>query len=92
MSILSACAGDPAIVQEELSVVKHKYDTDLDNLKNRETQLDKVLRSGLHLQEEITEIQSWIAESTETMEAWQPVSTDPDTANKQLQELKVYEP
>ena len=86
---ITALDGDPTLVQEELEVVGVKYDSLLDQLKDKQSQLEQAIGDGLELQQKLDEIQAWTADSAETVEAWEPISTDAVTAKKQLEELQV---
>ena len=87
-SVLSA-SGDPSPVQEELAAVSQRYKDLKEKLKAREDELEKALDRGSQLQDTLNEIETWTAENLETLESWDAVSTDPDTARKQLDETEV---
>ena len=81
--------GDPTLIQEELEVVGVKYDSLLDQLKDKQSQLEQAIGEGLELRQKLDDIQAWTADSAETAEGWEPISTDAVTAKKQLEELQV---
>ena len=87
-SVLSA-SGDPSPVQEELAAVNQRYKDLQEKLKAREDDLEKALDRGSQLQDTLNEIETWTTENLETLESWDAVSTDPDTARKQLDETEV---
>lgn len=86
---INALDGDPSLVQDELAAVRQKYDTLLDQLKDKQTQLEQAIEQGTQLQDKLDEIQAWTADSVEAVEDWEPISTDPVTAKKQLEQLQV---
>ena len=87
-SVLSA-SGDPSPVQEELAAVNQRYKDLQEKLKAREGELQRALDRGLKLRNTLKEIKVWALETLKTVESWDPVSTDPDTATQQLHELEV---
>lgn len=86
---ITALDGDPALVQEELKAVNANYDSLMDQLKDKQSQLEQAIGQGLELQDKLDEIEAWTADSAEKAEAWEPISTDAVTAKKQLEELQV---
>lgn len=86
---ITASDGDPLLVQEEVASVSEKYNALLDQLKDKQAQLEQAIEQGTQLQDKLDEIEAWTADNAETVEAWQPISTDPVTANKQLEQLQV---
>lgn len=60
-----------------------------DKLKERKQELEKVVNEGAQLQDKLGAIEVWVLAKLETVESWEIVSTDPDTAKKQLDETKV---
>lgn len=89
VDVITASNGDPSLVQEELAAVSQKYDTLLGQLKDKQAQLEQAIEQGMQVQDKLDEIQAWTADSDETVKAWEPISTDPVTAQKQLEELQV---
>lgn len=69
--------------------VIEKYQELLDKAKAKEEELEKAVNQGGKLKNIIIEIEEWIIEIEEVVEIWEPVSTDPDTAKKQLDDVKV---
>lgn len=86
---ITASNGDPSLVQEEVAAVSQKYDALLDQLKDKQTQLEQAIEQGTQLQDKLDEIEAWTADTAETVEGWEPISTDPVTAKKQLEQLQV---
>lgn len=89
VDVITASNGDPSLVQEELAAVSQKYDTLLGQLKDKQAQLEQAIEQGMQVQDKLDEIQAWTADSDETVKAWEPISTDLVTAQKQLEELQV---
>lgn len=87
---ITALDGDPALVQEELKAVNANYDSLMDQLKGKQSQLEQAIGQGLELQDKLDEIEAWTADSDEKAKAWEPISTDAVTAKKQLEELQVW--
>ena len=86
---ITAAEGDPSLVQEELAAVNQKYGTLLEQLKDKQAKLEQAVEQGTQLQEKLDDIQAWTADSAQTVEDWEPISTDPATAKKQLEQLEV---
>lgn len=89
VDVITASNGDPSLVQEELAAVSQKYDTLLGQLKDKQAQLEQAIEQGMQVQDKLGEIQAWTTDSDEAMKAWEPISTDPVTAQKQLEQLQV---
>jgi len=89
VDVISSSNGDPSLVQEELAAVRQKYDTLLSQLKDKQSQLEQAIDQGMQVKDKLDEIQAWTTDSDETVNAWEPISTDPATAQKQLEQLQV---
>ena len=89
MDVITASNGDPSQVQEELAAVSQKYDTLLSQLKDKQAQLEQAIEQGMQVQDKLDEIQAWTTDGDEAVKAWEPISTDPVTAQKQLEQLQV---
>jgi len=89
VDVISSSNGDPSLVQEELATVSQKYDTLLGQLKDKQSQLEQAIDQGMQVKDKLDEIQAWTTDSDETVKAWEPISTDPATAQKQLEQLQV---
>ena len=89
VDVISSSNGDPSLVQEELATVSQKYDTLLGQLKDKQSQLEQAIDQGMQVKDKLDEIQAWTTDSDETVNAWEPISTDPATAQKQLEQLQV---
>lgn len=87
-AIKVAC-GDASPVQQELAAVHQKYGDLLDQLKDKQAKLEQAVEQGTKIKEKLDDVQAWTADSTPTLEAWEPVSTDPTIAKKQLEQLEV---
>ena len=86
---ITASNGDPSLVQEELTAVSQKYDTLLGQFNDKQAQLEQAIDQGMQVQDKLNEIQVWTADGDVTVKAWEPISTDPVTAQKQLEQLQV---
>ena len=86
---ITASNGDPSLVQEELAAVSQKYDALLGQLNDKQAQLEQAIDQGMQVKDKLDEIQTWTADSDEAVKAWEPISTDPVTAQKQLEQLQV---
>ena len=89
VDVISASNGDPSLVQEELAAVSLKYDALLRQLNDKQAQLEEAIDQGMQVQDKLDEIQAWTTKSDETMKSWEPISTDPVMAQKQLDQLQV---
>lgn len=89
VDVVTASNGDPSLVQEELATVSQRYDTLLGQLNDKQAQLEQAIDQGMQVKDKLDEIQAWTAESDEAVKAWEPISTDPVTAQKQLEQLQV---
>lgn len=89
VDVISASNGDPSLVQEELAAVSQKYRALLGQLKDKQAQLEQAIDQGTQVQDKLDEMQAWTDDSDGTVKAWEPISTDPVTAQKQLEQLQV---
>ena len=89
VDVITASNGDPLLVQEELAAVSQKYDAVLRQLHDKQAQLEQAIDQGVRVQDKLDEIQAWTTESDEAVKSWEPISTDPVTAQKQLEQLQV---
>lgn len=87
-AILSA-QGDPSLLKQEQEAVEQKYGDLLEQLKDKEAKLEKAVEQGTQIQEKLDDVEAWEAESSPLVENWEPISTDPRVAEKQLQQLEV---
>lgn len=87
--VINTYEGDPSLVQEEVAAVSQKYNALLDQLKDKQAQLEQAIEQGTQLQDKLDEIEAWTADNTKAVEGWEPISTDPVTAKKQLEHLQV---
>lgn len=86
---INCAQGDPSLVQEELAAVNQKYGDLLDQLKDKQAKLERAVEQGTQIQENLDDIQGWSVDSAQTVEDWEPISTDPAVAKKQLEQLEV---
>ena len=86
---VQAASGDPSPVQEETAAVNERYKELQGNLKERQGELEKALARGSQLQDTLDGIKMWTADNLEAFDLLDPVSTDPDTAKKQLDDAQV---
>ena len=81
--------GDPSLLKQEQEAVEQKYGDLLEQLKDKEAKLEKAVEQGTQIQEKLDDVEAWEAESSPLVESWEPISTDPRVAEKQLQQLEV---
>ena len=86
---VTAVSGDPSPVQDELAAVNDRYESLKKKAKDREQELEKAVNEGAQLQDALGAIEVWVLVTLETVESWDIMSTDPDTAKKQLGETEV---
>ena len=86
---VNSAGGDPSPIDKELQDVKKRYEDLLARAAAREDDLHNAVDQGGKLKDIIIEIEEWIVITEEIVEFWEPVSTDPDTAKKQLDDVKV---
>lgn len=81
---------DPGIeVQTEVAKVTHKQRSLTSSLRKKHSKLRKGLECYKQYTEMIEDLQKWIPEAQEKVEAELPVSSEPELVKKQLQEFKV---
>lgn len=81
--------GDPSLVKKEIAAINQKYASLLDQLKNKQMNLEEAIEQGTEIQEKLDDIQEWTADGAKIVVAWEPVSTDSTVAKKQLHQLQV---
>ena len=86
---ITAAHGDPLLIEEEIPAVNQKYAALLDQLKDKQAKLEQAMEQGTQIQENLDDTQAWAADSAQAVENWEPISTDPAAAKKQLEELEV---
>ena len=86
---INCAQGDPSLVQEELAAVNQRYGDLLDQLKDKQAKMERAVEQGTQIQENLDDIQAWSVDSAQTVEDWEPISTDPAVAKKQLEQLEV---
>ena len=89
INAVSAVLGDPSPVQEELAALNTKYNALKQRLGDRELELEKAVNDGAQLQDTLGAISVWVVATLEAVDSWETISTDPDTAKKQLEETEV---
>lgn len=86
---IEAANGDPSLVKKEIAAINQKYASLLDQLKNKQMNLEEAIEQGTEIQEKLDDIQEWTADGAKIVAVWEPVSTDSTVANKQLRQLEV---
>ena len=86
---IQSAQGNPSLLQQELGAVERKYVDLLEQLKEKQDKLEKALEQGTQIQEKLDDIEAWKADSAPSIENWEPISTDPTVAKKQLDQLEV---
>ena len=86
---IEAANGDPSLVKKEIAAINQKYASLLDQLQNKQMNLEEAIEQGTEIQEKLDDIQEWTADGAKIVAAWEPVSTDSTVANKQLRQLEV---
>ena len=86
---IEAANGDPSLVKKEIAAINQKYASLLDQLKNKQMNLEEAIEQGTEIKEKLDDIQEWTADGAKIVAAWEPVSTDSTVANKQLRQLEV---
>lgn len=61
----------------------------MEQLKDKQAKLEQAIEQGTEIQEKLDDIQAWTADNAQTVEDWEPISTDPAVAKKQLEQLEV---
>ena len=76
-------------VKHEVGDVEDKYADYLEKLKARKAKLEDDVTNAKEFQEALQELEAWLPEATENIAVLQPISTEPETVKKQLEELEV---
>ena len=76
-------------VQTEVAKVTHKHRSLSSSLKKKHSKISKDLQNYNKLMEITDELQKWIPEGREQVEAEPAVSSEPEDIKKQLEELAV---
>mgnify|MGYP001793813857 CR=1 FL=1 len=77
------------MVKHEISDVGDKYKDYVDKLKERKSKLQDDISNAEEFQKAVQELESWLPVATENIASLQPISTEPDTVKKQLEDLEV---
>ena len=76
-------------VRADVSQADQKNKDLIDKLNARKANLEEDVKDARVFQESLAEIEAWLPEATERVSAQQPISTDPETVKKQLEEAEV---
>ena len=76
-------------VRAEVSQADQKNKDLIDKLNARKINLEEVMKHARVFQGSLAEIEVWLPEATERASAQQPISTDPETVRKQLEDAQV---
>ena len=78
-----------AQVKAEVSQVDQKQKELIEKLNARKINLEEDVKYARVFQGSLADIEAWLPEAEERVSAQQPISTDPETVRKQLEEAQV---
>ena len=78
-----------AQVKAEVSQADQKQKELIEKLNARKINLEEDVKHALVFQGSLADIEAWLPETEERVSAQQPISTDPETVRKQLEEAQV---
>ena len=76
-------------VKAEVSEADQKQKDLIDKLKARKVNLEEDVKHARVFQGSLAELEAWLPEAEERVSAQQPISTDPETVRKQLEQAQV---
>ena len=76
-------------VKEEVSQADQKQKDLIEKLNARKTNLEEDVKHARVFQGSLADLEAWLPEAEERVSAQQPISTDPETVRKQLEEAQV---
>ncbi|KAJ7387765.1 hypothetical protein OS493_001108 [Desmophyllum pertusum] len=76
-------------VRAEVSQADQKRKDLIDKLNARKINLEEDVKHARVFQGSLADLQAWLPEAAERVSAQQPISTDPETVRKQLEEAQV---
>lgn len=78
-----------AQVKAEVSQADQKQKELIEKLNARKIDLEEDVKHARVFQGSLADIEAWLPETEERVSAQQPISTDPETVRKQLEEAQV---
>lgn len=78
-----------AQVKAEVSQADQKQKELIEKLNARKINLEEDVKHARVFQGSLADIEAWLPETEERVSAQQPISTDPETVRKQLEEAQV---
>lgn len=78
-----------AQVKAEVSQADQKQKELIEKLNARKINLEEGVKHARVFQGSLADIEAWLPEAEERVSAQQPISTDPETVRKQLEEAQV---
>ena len=78
-----------AQVKAEVSQADQKQKELIEKLNARKINLEEDVKHARVFQGSLADIEAWLPEAEELVSAQQPISTDPETVRKQLEEAQV---
>ena len=78
-----------AKVKAEVSQADQKQKELIEKLNARKINLEEDVKHARVFQGSLADIEAWLPEAEERVSAQQPISTDPETVRKQLEEAQV---
>lgn len=78
-----------AQVKAEVSQADQKQKELIEKLNARKINLEEDVKHARVFQGSLADIEAWLPEAEERVSAQQPISTDPETVRKQLEEAQV---
>ena len=76
-------------VRAEVSQADQKNKDLIDKLNARKANVEEDVKHARVFQGSLAKLEAWLPEANERISAQQPISTDPETVRKQLQEAQV---
>lgn len=76
-------------VKEEVSQADQKQKDLIEKLNARKANLEEDVKHARVFQGSLADLEAWLPEAEERVSAQQPISTDPETVRKQLEEAQV---
>lgn len=76
-------------VREEVSQADQKQKDLIEKLNARKANLEEDVKHARVFQGSLAELEAWLPEVEERVSAQQPISTDPETVRKQLEDAQV---
>ena len=80
---------DAVSVKKEVSDTDEKYKDLLHRLKDRKDKIQENIGNARVFQDSLHEFEAWLPEMTERVAAQKPISIEPETVKRQLEEAQV---